>query len=114
LQILALAMCKEPPLFFSSTTLIVVDNRSSSHDSPRVAGPAVSEMRVRSGPIPLNGMEVTMRMECGDEYPMSQMTRGGSYISADQQVRYKAHEGSLDVGVESDPEKRGKSPFLGC
>jgi hypothetical protein len=61
-------------------------------------------MLVRSGPIPLNRMEVTVHTEF-DQYPISQMSRGGSYSSTDQQGRYKAHEVNLNVDVESDPEK---------
>jgi hypothetical protein len=65
----------------------------------------VSELRIRSGPIQLSQMEVTMRTEC-DPLPMSQMSRPSSYISADPQGRYKAHEVSLKVDVESGREDK--------
>jgi hypothetical protein len=46
-----------------------------------------------------------MRTEC-DRFPMSQMSRPGSYISTGPQGRYKAHEVSLKVDVESGPEEK--------
>jgi hypothetical protein len=96
--------CVRHSLIVSSTTLIVVDNRSSSHESPPGTGPQVSEMRVRPGPMPLNQMEMTVRTEAG-QYPTLQMSRCGSSISTDQQGNYKAHEVSFNVDVESGPEK---------
>jgi len=65
----------------------------------------VSEVRVRTGPIPLNRVEVSVRTEC-DQFPMSQMSHSGSYIDADTQENYKAHEVSLNVDVESGPEEK--------
>jgi hypothetical protein len=46
-----------------------------------------------------------MRTEC-DEFPMSQMSRSGTYISTDPQRHYKAHELNLNVDVESGPEEK--------
>ena len=86
------------PFIAFSTTLIVVDNRSSSHGTPR-GGRTVSEMHVRSGPIPLNQMEVTVRTE-RDRFSMSQSL----YVSTNQES-YKAHEVSLSGDVESGREK---------
>ena len=83
----------------------MVDNRSSSLETPRGTGRSVSELRVRPGPIPLNRMEVSVRTEC-DQFPMSQMSRSGTYISTDPQGHYKAHEVSLNVDVESGPEEK--------
>ena len=86
--------------------MIMIDDRSSSLESPRGTGRSVSELRVRSEPIPLSQMEVSVpvRME-GDQFPMSQMSRSGSYISAVPQGRYEAHKVSLNVDVESVPEE---------
>jgi hypothetical protein len=50
-------------------------------------------------------MEVSVRTDC-DQFPMSQMSRPGSYISTDPQGHYKAHEVSLKVDVESGPEEK--------
>ncbi|KAF8487453.1 hypothetical protein DFH94DRAFT_27877 [Russula ochroleuca] len=80
-------------------------NISSSLKSPPGAGRSVSEVRVRTGPIPLNRVEVSVRTEC-DQFPMSQMSHSGSYIDADTQENYKAHEVSLNVDVESGPEEK--------
>ncbi|KAF8487410.1 hypothetical protein DFH94DRAFT_687893 [Russula ochroleuca] len=83
-------------------------NIYSSEISPEPSpgtGRLVSELRIRSGPIQLSQMEVTMRTEC-DPLPMSQMSRPSSYISADPQGRYKAHEVSLKVDVESGREDK--------
>jgi hypothetical protein len=98
-------MCKAFPLILSSTTLIVVDSHSGSRATPQEIEiePGVSEIHVRSGPIPLNRMDVTVRTE-RDPYSTS-MTRSGSSIGLDEQVRYKAHEVSFNVDVESGPEK---------
>jgi hypothetical protein len=82
----------------------VIDNPSSSHENPRGNGRAVSELRVRPGPIPLDWMDVSVRTE-SDQYPTSQTTRSGSYVSTDPQGRYKAHEVSSNGDVESGPEK---------
>jgi hypothetical protein len=86
--------------------MITIDDRSSSLESPRGTGRSVSELRVRSEPIPLSQMEVSVpvRTEC-DQFPMSQMSRSGPYISAVPQGRYEAHKVSLNVDVESVPEE---------
>jgi hypothetical protein len=83
--------------------LILVDNRSSLQETPRQNVPTVSKMRVRPGPVPVNGMSVTMGTEC-DQLPTSQMSGYSMYISTDHE-RYKAHEVSLNVDVEIGPEK---------
>lgn len=91
------------PLIIS---MIVIDNSSSSHEGPQESGRTMSEMRVRSGPIPLNRMEVSVHTEC-QQYPVSKMSCSGSLISTEPQGRYdlKAHEVSLDADLESGPEK---------
>jgi hypothetical protein len=58
-------------------------------------------MRVRSGPIPLNRMEVTVHREY-EQYAGSQK---GRYVGRDTQRQYKAHEVSLEAGVDSGLEK---------
>jgi hypothetical protein len=58
-------------------------------------------MRVRTAPIPLNQMQVTVHTEYG-QYPTSQKTR---YVSADSQGRYKAHEVCLNGDEECHLEK---------
>jgi len=75
-----------------------------SHESPQGSGRTMSEMRVRSGPIPLNRMEVSVRTEC-EQYPASKMSCSGSLISTEPQGRYKAHEVSLNADIESGLEK---------
>ena len=84
----------------------MIDDRSSSFESPRGTGRSVSELRVRSEPIPLSRMEasVPVRTEC-DQFPMSQMSRSGPYISTVPQGHYEAHKMSLNVDVESVPEE---------
>jgi hypothetical protein len=82
--------------------LIVVNNRSSSHETPRGAAPIVSELRVRPETIPSSGVEVTVRTE--SQFPTSRISGYGTYISTDHE-RYKAHEVSLDVDLEIGPEK---------
>jgi hypothetical protein len=62
-----------------------------------------SELRIRSGSVAPNRMEVSVRMEC-EEYPKTQ-TSCASYTTADLHGNYKAHEVSLDVDLESGPEK---------
>ena len=60
-------------------------------------------MRVRSGPIPLNRMEVTVRTERG-QFPTSQMSGYGAYPSTGHE-RYKVHEVTLEGDVDSGLEK---------
>jgi hypothetical protein len=81
----------------------VIDDRSSLQESHRGTVRSVSELRARSGPIPLDRMG-PVRTEY-DLFPMSQMTRSGSCISTDPQGRYEVHEVSLNVDVESSPEE---------
>ena len=66
--------------------------------------PTVSDMQVRPGPIPLNPMEVSVRTEC-EQYPPSQMTRFGYFVSTEPQDCYKAHEVSFNGDIESGQEK---------
>ena len=80
----------------------MVDNRFSSHENPKGSECPVSEMRVRSGPITFNRKEVSVLTEC-DRYP-SLKTSCGS-ISTETQGRDEAHEVSLNLDVESGPEK---------
>jgi len=79
-------------------SLINFASSENSHGTPR-GGRTVSEMHVRSGPIPLNQMEVTVRTE-RDRFSMSQSL----YVSTNQES-YKAHEVSLSGDVESGREK---------
>ena len=65
----------------------------------------MSELRVRSGPIPLNRMEMSVGTE-SDQFPMPRMSRSGTYISTDPQGHYKAHEVDFNVDVESGPEEK--------
>lgn len=88
-------------LILPSTTLIVADNRSTIHETPGKTGPPVSVLRVRSGPIPLSRMEVTVHTQNG-QYGRSQMTRSASAVS---QGQYKAHKVILRGDEESGPEK---------
>jgi hypothetical protein len=60
-------------------------------------------MRVRPGPVPVNGMSVTMGTEC-DQLPTSQISSYGTYISTEHE-RCNAHEVSLDVDIERGTEK---------
>jgi hypothetical protein len=83
--------------------LNLVDNRSSSQETPRKNVPTISEMRVRPVPVPVNGMSVTMGTEC-DQLPTSQMSGYRTYISTDHE-RHNAHEVSLNANVESGPKK---------
>jgi hypothetical protein len=94
-------MGKASPLILSLEMLTVVDNRSSSRDIPGGAGLAASSMRVRSGPVPLNRMEVTVHTEY-EQYAASQM---GRYVGTDTRGQYKTHEVTLYDDVESGPEK---------
>ncbi|KAF8487383.1 hypothetical protein DFH94DRAFT_24808 [Russula ochroleuca] len=65
---------------------------------------AVSGLRVRPGPIPLNRMDVSVRAEY-DQHPTPQTTCPGSYASTDPQGHYKVHEVSFNGDVESGLEK---------
>ena len=80
----------------SSTTLILVDGHSRSHDTPLGGVRAGSDLRHRSGPIPLNRIEVSVRTE-HDKFPIS-------YVNTDQGC-YKSQEVSLSGDAESGPEK---------
>ncbi|KAH9984722.1 hypothetical protein BJV77DRAFT_164879 [Russula vinacea] len=86
-------------------SLVNFGSSDISLESSRRTRRSVSELRVRSGPIPLSRMEGSVRTE-GDRFPISQMSRPSSYISTDPQSRYKAHEVSLNVDVESGPEEK--------
>ncbi|KAF8487444.1 hypothetical protein DFH94DRAFT_27586 [Russula ochroleuca] len=78
---------------------------NSSLETPGGSGRSGSVPRIRSVPIPLNKMEVTVRTEC-DQYPTSQMNRSGTYIGTDTQGNYKAHEVSLNADVECGLEEK--------
>ena len=76
---------------------------ASPRNTPRATRPTViSDMRVRT--VPLNQTEVSVPTTEYGQYPTSQ-TGSGSYISTDPHERYKAHEVSLNVDIESGPEK---------
>ena len=64
-------------------------------------------MRVRSGPIALSGMEMTVGTE-RERYPTSRISGTGPIISTDPQEHCKTHEVTLDVDIESgaDTEKK--------
>ena len=76
----------------------MVDSRHSSHVAQRgVRAPTdMSSMRVRTGPIPLDQMMLSVGTETG---PTSQ----SSYVGAGEGP-YKAHEVSLKSDIESNPE----------
>ena len=93
------------PLMFSSTTLIVVDNRSSSLETPGATACSASLPRIRAVPIPLSRMEVSVRTE-SDQYPASQMNRSGTYLGTDTQGSCKTHEVSLNADVECGLEEK--------
>jgi hypothetical protein len=87
----------------------VIDDRSSSQDSPRGPARSVSELRVRRVPIPLNLVDKSVDTEY-DQFPTSQpdsqTSQTGMYISTDPEVRFTAHEVSIEVGEESGLEER--------
>jgi hypothetical protein len=83
----------------------VIDNRSSSHETPRGTRCSVPDTRVRPGSIPLDRMDVSVRTEYG-QFSSSQMSRSGPYISTESEGRYKAHEVSFNVDVESGLEEK--------
>jgi len=85
----------------------MINNPSSSHEILQgrgCAACAVSGLRVRPGPIPLNRMDVSVRAEY-DQHPTPQTTCPGSYVSTDPQGRYEVHEVSFNGDVESGLEK---------
>ena len=86
-------------LLDNAESLILLDGRSRSHDTPLGSVRAVSDLRHRSGLIPLNRIEVSVRTE-HDKFPIS-------YVSTDQ-GRYRSHEMSLSGDAESGPEKSGR------
>jgi len=71
--------------------------------NPPGSGRTVSDMRVRTGPIPLSKIEAAIRTE-RDHFPMSQ-SGSGSYNTTDSEEPYKIHEVSLNVDAERGPEK---------
>jgi hypothetical protein len=80
-----------------------VEPRVSPRSTPRgTRRTVISDMRVRS--VPLNQTDVSVPTTEYDQYPTSQ-SGSGSYISTDPHERYKAHEVSFNVDVESGPEK---------
>jgi hypothetical protein len=50
-------------------------------------------------------MDVSVRTEYG-QFSSSQMSRSGPYISTESEGRYKAHEVSFNVDVESGLEEK--------
>ena len=90
----------------------MIDDHSSSQDSPRRNGREVSELRVRPGPIPpriaLKQVDMSVRTEL-DQFPTSQsdsqMSRAGMYINTDPEGSFRRHEVSLNDDAESSVEK---------
>jgi hypothetical protein len=79
------------------------DDLVRAGETPR--GPrrtVLSDMRVRT--VQLNQTDVSVPSTEYGQYPMSQ-SNSGSYVCTDPQERYKAHEVSFNVDVESCPEK---------
>jgi hypothetical protein len=79
----------------------MVNNRPSSLESPG-SGREVSELRVRSGTIRFNRMEVSAGTDSTEHDQFA--TIPSSYVST-QQGSYKAHEVSLNVDLESGAAK---------
>lgn len=79
----------------------MVNNRCSLHETPG-SGRAVSEMRIRAATIELNRMEVSVGTDSTEHDQIATIQR--SYVST-HQGRYKAHEVSLNVDLESGAEK---------
>ena len=80
-----------------------LDNLASSRETPRATKRTViSDMRVRT--VPLNQTDVSVPTTEYGQYPTSQ-SGSGSYISTDPHERYKAHEVSFNLDVESGAEK---------
>lgn len=78
------------------------DNRVGPHETPReTKRTVISDMRVRS--VPFNQTDMSVPTTEYGQYSTSQ-NGSSSYISTDQE-RYKAHEVSLNVDIESGPEK---------
>lgn len=99
MQTLALLTSKAFPVIVPSTALIVVDSRRGSHlgQGGVRAVTDMSSMRVRTGPITLNGM-MSVGAE-SNQFP-------SSYVSTTtDEGRGKAHEVSLAGAAESNPEK---------
>ena len=71
--------------------------------TPPGSGRTVSDMRARTGPIPLSKIEATIRTD-REHFPTSQ-SGSGSYNTTDLEEPYKIHEVSLNVDVERGPEK---------
>ena len=78
--------------------LTVVDNCFSPHEIS-VAGHPGPDILARPDSIPVNRMEVSVRME-RDHSPKSRSPYGRT-----RQERYKAHEVSLNCDEENGPEK---------
>jgi hypothetical protein len=80
-----------------------VDARVNLPETPRgTRRTVVSSMRVRS--VPLNQTDLSVPSTDYGQYPTSQ-SGSGSYISTDPHERYKAHEVSFNLDVESGAEK---------
>jgi hypothetical protein len=79
-----------------------VENRVGPQESLRSnKRTVISDMRVRS--LPLNQTDISVPSTEYAQYLTSQ-SGSGSFISTEQE-RFKAHEVSLNVDVESGPEK---------
>lgn len=88
--------------------LIVVDNCSSSNNSPKRSSriPLDDAKGMFAAPVPLNRMEVAVHTDCG-RYPVSQGSQNDSYTST--QDGQLAHDKpivlSLGEDIESGVEK---------
>ena len=80
-----------------------VDDLISPRGTPR--GPkrtVLSDIRVRS--VPFNQTDMSVPSTESGQYPTSQ-SGSGSYVNSDPHERYKTHEVSFKVEIESCPEK---------
>ena len=81
-----------------------VDNLVGPRETPR--GPrrtVLSDMRVRS--VPLNQTDMSVPSTEYGQYSTSQSGSGSHNSKDPQHERYKAHEVSFNIDVESGPEK---------
>ena len=81
--------------------MIAVHNHYSLNEG---SGRTASALRARSGPIPLNPMDVTASVRTDrDQYSTLAVTQS-SYVNKDQES-YKMHEVSFNGDAESGLEK---------
>ena len=75
----------------------------SNKSTPPGSRATLSEMRVRSGTIQLDQLDMSAHTE-RDQCPASE-SGYDLYITTGPEEPYKAHQVSLDVDVENGPEK---------